>query len=264
MGVLNLNPFGFRFADLLVVFVGHRAGFILYHATDIDLVAEDGFHRHVVPERRFAPQIFPSLCHVIEAPWRGDFFCVELQCNLAEAVALQAQIEDVPHHGSRYRIDLKNVLVRFAFPITEGRIAANILAALEGGQLHRLDLAAGVPRVKVIHHIFQNDQHLVVLAKRVNPVIQRDETAAEGRKHKVCVLARFDVISTEAAEILAEDKIDLMIRGVLHQPVQPRTVEGRTRNAIVTVIIVQRPALFPHIAGEHFLLRRDLSRVFSS
>ena len=50
----------------------------------------------------------------------------------------------------------------------------------------------------VLHHIFQNDQHFVVLSERVNTVIQRDETAAEGRKHKVCVLARFDVISTEA------------------------------------------------------------------
>ena len=75
---------------------------------------------------------------------------------------------------------------------------ADILAALEGGQLDRLDLAAGVPRIEVIHHIFQNDQHLVVLAERINTVIQRDETAAEGWKHKVRVLARFDVISTEA------------------------------------------------------------------
>ena len=32
----------------------------------------------------------------------------------------------------------------------------------------------------------------------VNAIIQSDETAAEGRKHKVRVLASFDVISTEA------------------------------------------------------------------
>lgn len=166
--------------------------------TDIDLLAENGFDRHVEPERRLASQVFPSLCHVVKAPWRWDFFFVELQGNLAETISLQAQIEDVPYHGSRHRIDLKNVLVRLAFPIAEGRIAADILAALEGGQLHRLDLTAGVPRIEVIHHIFQNDQHLVVLAERVNPVIQRDETAAEGREQKTRVLARFDVISTEA------------------------------------------------------------------
>ena len=65
----------------------------------------------------------------------------------------------------------------------------------------------------------------LVLAECVNTVIQRDETASEGRKYKVRVLARFDVISTEAAEILAEDKVDLVIRCVLHQPVQPRTVK---------------------------------------
>ena len=50
----------------------------------------------------------------------------------------------------------------------------------------------------VLHHIFQNDQHFVVLAEGVNAIIQSDETAAEGRKHKVRVLASFDVISTEA------------------------------------------------------------------
>ena len=50
----------------------------------------------------------------------------------------------------------------------------------------------------VLHHIFQNDQHLIVLAERVNAVVQSDESTAEGRKHKVCVLARFDVITTEA------------------------------------------------------------------
>ena len=50
----------------------------------------------------------------------------------------------------------------------------------------------------VLHHIFQNDQHLIVLADGVYPIIEGDEAAAEGRKHKVRVLARFDVITTEA------------------------------------------------------------------
>ena len=198
MGVFNLDPLGFRFADLLVVFVGHRPGLVLYHVTDVNLIAEDGLDGHVVPERCLAPQVFPSLCHVVKAPWRRDFFRIELQGNFAETVPLQAQIKDMPHHGSSHRIDLKNVLVSFAFLIAKGRVAADILAALEGGQLHRLDLAAGVPRIEVIHHIFQNDQHLVVLAEGVNAIIQSNETAAEGREHKICVLARFDVISTEA------------------------------------------------------------------
>ena len=78
MGVFHLDPFGFRLADLLVVLVGHRAGLVLYHVTDVDLIAEDGLDGHVVPERRFAPQVFPPLRHVVKAPWRGDFFRVKL------------------------------------------------------------------------------------------------------------------------------------------------------------------------------------------
>ena len=50
----------------------------------------------------------------------------------------------------------------------------------------------------VLHHIFQNGQHLIVLAEHVNAVVQSDKATAEGRKHKVRVLARFDVITTEA------------------------------------------------------------------
>ena len=50
----------------------------------------------------------------------------------------------------------------------------------------------------VLQHIFQNDQHLIVLAEHVNAVVQSDKATAEGRKHKVRVLARFDVITTEA------------------------------------------------------------------
>ena len=59
MGVFNLDSFGFRLAGLLVVVVGHRAGLILHHVTDVNLIAEDGFDRHIVPERCLAPQVFP-------------------------------------------------------------------------------------------------------------------------------------------------------------------------------------------------------------
>ena len=59
MGVFNLDSFGFRLAGLLVVFVGHRSGLVLYHVTDVNLIAENGFHGHIVPVRRLAPQVFP-------------------------------------------------------------------------------------------------------------------------------------------------------------------------------------------------------------
>ena len=225
MGVLDLDPFGFRLADLLVVFVGHRSGLVLYHVTDVNLVAENGFDRHVVPERCLAPKIFPSLRHVVKAPWRGDLFRVELQGDLAKTVALQAQVKDVPHHGSSHRVNLKNVLVRFAFLITEGRIAADILTALECGQLDCLDLAAGVPRIEVIHHIFQNNQHLIVLAECVNPVIQSDETAAEGWEHKVCIKADLKIVSAKTAHILDDDRADFSGFGFCKHCLKSGTVE---------------------------------------
>ena len=197
VGVLHPDPLALRLADLLVVFVGDRARLVLYHVAEIHLVAEDGFHRHIVPALRLAPAVFPPFRHVVEGSGRGDFFGVEDQSDFSETVALQTQIEDTPHHRGCYRVDLQNVLVRRALPVAEGRIATHIFPCLEGGQLHRLDLVAGVPRIEVVHDIFQNDQHLIVLADGVYPIVERNEPASEGRKNEVCIFARFDIITTE-------------------------------------------------------------------
>ena len=110
---------------------------------------------------------------------------------------MQPQIEDAPHHRSSHRVDLQDVLVRRAFPVAEGRIAAHIFPSLEGGQLHRLDFVAGIPRIEVVHDIFQNDQHLVVLADRVHSIVQGNEPAAQGRKNEVGIFARLDVITAK-------------------------------------------------------------------
>ena len=195
VGVLHPNPFALRFADLLVVLVGDRARLVLYHVAEINLVAEDGFHRHIVPALRLAPAVLPPLRHVVKGSGRGDFFGVQLQGDFAEAVPLQPQIEDAPHHRGRHRVDLQNVLVRRALSVAEGRIAAHIFPGLEGGQLHRLDLVAGVPRIEVIHDIFQNDQHFIVLADGVHPIVEGNEPASEGRENEVGIFARFDVIT---------------------------------------------------------------------
>ena len=195
MGVLHPNPLALRFADLLVVFVGDGARLILYHVAEIHLVAEDGFHRHIVPTFRLAPAVLPPLRHVVKGSGRWDFFGVENQGNFAETVALQPQIEDTPHHRGRHRVDLQDVLVRCALPVTEGRIAAHIFPRLEGGQLHRLDFVAGVPRIEVVHDIFQNDQHLIVLADGVYSIVEGYKAAAEGRKNEVGIFASFNVIT---------------------------------------------------------------------
>ena len=95
--------------------------------TEIDLVSENGFHRHIVPVGCFAPQIFASLSHIVKASGGRDFFCVELQGDFAKAVALQTQVKDAPRYRGSHRIDLKDVLVLRAFAVAKGRIAAHIL-----------------------------------------------------------------------------------------------------------------------------------------
>ena len=110
-------------------------------------------------------------------------------------------IQNTADNRSGYRVDLQNALVFGGLSAADWCVTFHILPGLEGGSLHRPDLIAGIPCVKVVHHVLQNDQHLVVLVNGVNAVVEGDEAAAQGREHHISVLVRPDVVPTKAAEV---------------------------------------------------------------
>lgn len=142
-----------------------------------------------------------------------------------------------------------------AFQIADGCVAADIFSSLERGLFDGPDFIAGVSGIQIIHHIFQNNQHLIVLVNRIHTVIEGDKPAAQGGEHNVRVFARLNVIPPQPGEILTRHQIDLSGGSIRNQAVEARSVECRAGNAVITVCVIQIPALLPHIAAEHLALR---------
>ena len=140
----------------------------------------------------------------------------------------------------------------------DGDYVLNQNGAMNADAGARIQVDPNVPiTVDEKGNIFQNNQHFIVLADGVYPVVQGNEAAAEGWKNEVGIFARFNVITTEPAEVFGQDQVDFPVGRVLHQPVESWTIEGCPGDPIITVVIVERPSLFPHIPGEHFLLIFD-------
>ena len=147
------------------------------------------------------------------------------------------------------------MLVVRALFVAQRSIASDIFATLERGLLYRLDFVAGITRIEFIHHVFQNDQHFIVLVHGIHAVVECDEPAAEAWKNEIRISASLDVISPQPTEILGQNQVDLSIRRVLHQPIEARSIERCPGNAIVAVVVVEIPSLLSDIPGQQFLLR---------
>ena len=120
-----------------------------------------------------------------------------------------------------------------AFQIADGSVAADIFPSLERGLFDGPDFIAGVSGIQIIHHIFQNDQHLIVLVDRIHTVIEGNKAATQAGEHDVRISTAFDVIPPQPGEILTQHQIDLPSGGVRNQAVEARSVNGCTRNTII-------------------------------
>jgi len=75
-------------------------------------------------------------------------------------------------------------------------------------QFYGADLVAGVPRIKIVHHIFQDHQHLVVLVDRIHTVVEGDEADAHRGEHDVRIFSGLDVVPSKAAHVLDDPGAD--------------------------------------------------------
>ena len=226
MRPLHPYPFGLRLANLLVNLVGHIAGLVLHRVAEVDLVAEYRFYCHVAPVRRLAPGVRASRLQIVIVAGRGDFVAVQYSGYFSVAEALAAKVEDALHDGGGGRVNYQDVLVLRAFQIAVGGVAADILSGLKRGAFDCPDFGAGVPGVQVVHDIFQNHQHLIVLVNGVHAIVESDKPAAHRREHDVRISASLDVISAETTEVFAQYQIDFPSFGVGDHLVEHRPVES--------------------------------------
>ena len=63
-----------------------------------------------------------------------------------------------------------------------------------------------------------------------------------------------DIITPETAQILTEYQIDPAVLGIVKHSLHTRTVKRSTRNPVIDVLIIERPALFADVVAENLTL----------
>ena len=88
MRPLHPYPLALRLVHLLVNLIGHIAGLVLYHVTDIDLVLKDSLYRLRLPVVALPADVGLTLAQVVEAAGRWHLLCVQGGSDFAVTVPL--------------------------------------------------------------------------------------------------------------------------------------------------------------------------------
>ena len=97
------------------------------------------------------------------------------------------------------------------------------------------------------HHLHS----IAVTVFCVHIVLYGDKPYPERREHIIHVLPDLDIVSAKAGKIFYDNGIDDSRFGVVQQPLPIRSVERRSRYAVVYVFVVDLETVFFGIFAEH-------------
>ncbi len=108
-----------------------------------------------------------------------------------------------------------------------------------------------IEQIHYRHHIHSRG----VLIRRVNIVVESNKADIVGRKNVINILSDLNVVASETAEVLYNDKIDFSSLCVVKQACNGWSVKVRTGESIVNVSVKNVPALFSDVFGKDQFLR---------
>ena len=135
-----------------------------------------------------------------------------------------------------------------------GCLRSNVHASVRPLTLGRLDLARDVLGVHVVHDVLERGD-VIVAALGVDAIVNGDVADAHPAEVDVREVAGHDIITPKAAEILGDDQVDQASFDVIDQAQEVRPIIGKTRKAIVDIVVDDGQLIFLTEAGEHEALR---------
>ena len=197
--------------------------------------AEDGVDGVAAPAVGIAVVIAAILRVVEPLVGRGDQnlgFAEEVR-DLGSPHALAGQVEDLPHHLGGLGIHHQGLLVRWGSDIAVGNRAAAPLAILHPGAEDGLDLVAGVPAVELVHDVEKGREVVLLGLGAVDAVVDGDEPHALVGEHDLGVEAHLEIVPSEAAHILDDDRADVARLDLPHHGGEAGAVEIDAAVAVV-------------------------------
>ena len=197
--------------------------------------AEDGVDGVAAPAVGIAVVVAAVLRVVKPLVCRGDqnFRFAEEVRDLGSAHTLAGQIKDLPHHLGGLGIHHQGLLVRWGADIAIGNRAAAPLAILHPGAEDGLDFVAGVPAVELVHDVEKGREVVFLGFGAVDAVVDGDEPHALVREHDLGVETHLEIVPSEAAHVLDDDRPNVARLNLPHHGGEARTVKIDAAVAVV-------------------------------
>ena len=177
--------------------------------------------------------------------------------DVVGAFALNGQLEDTPHHGSRFLVDQPVGFVLRVFLIAVDGTVGGWLAGFpldpNGGFL----LAAQVTKIPFVHDVEEGRKLVAVLVITVHAVGNGNKVDAMLPEEYLCVKAGLQIVTPRPAHILDNDMGHLACFNVRHQLFPCRTLEIAAAPSILGIVAAVGVASLLGIAFEVFFLIHD-------
>ena len=135
-----------------------------------------------------------------------------------------------------------------------GSLRRNIHASVRPLTLGGFDLARDVLGVHIVHDVFKRG-NVIVVALSVDAIINGDIAYTHPAEVDVHEVAGHDVIPPKTAEIFGDDQVNQASLDVIDQAQEVRPIIGKTRKAIVDIVVNDGQLIYLTEAVEHEALR---------
>ncbi len=115
----------------------------------------------------------------------------------------------------------------------------------------------------VLHEIQKRGKIILLLVGAVDAIVDGDKPDALVPEHDVSVKTHFQIVTPKAAHVLYDDAPDTSGLYLGNHGLEALALEGRATYSIVREVANVLKAILLSIPLQKFLLRGDLSRVFS-
>ena len=164
-------------------------------------------------------------------------FLIQHTTDFFNAYPGRAQFKNLLHNGSNIRVNNELTRVFGISPITVGLIGTHKISPPPLLLHRRTDFPGEILCIGIIDQILQRCHKLIggINVVAVVVVIDRNKADPEERENLFQVVTGFHIVTPQSGQILHNDAVDFAAAGILHHPLELRSVKIRSGTAVIRI-----------------------------
>ena len=256
MGIFEPQPLRLRALDLLFVLVGRCGVAQADGVPQVDLILQhlgDGSIAPVIWPCGVQPSQGHTILLEVVVDGGEDLLLLQLPGDLTGSPSGGAQLEDLPHHFSGFRVrdDLLGIVLCLLVAIAGP--GGDPLPTLGLCFLHRPDFPTGVLGVKLVEQVFEWSK-VVLPIKTVHIVIDGNKPHTIAGEYQFSIESGLQIISTNSAHVLYQNMSHLSSFNIGDQPLPCGTLKISSAPTVIGIVDTVRVTSLLSVAFEIFFL----------